>query len=126
MALLDARGQSVAVLHPTWLLLSDDRWVKSSSVRLSLERTTRPRGHPLEMSTMKSYSTSFSNGCYGRVIVTVLLPASLPVVSFTKTLNEATSPEFSKPAVVSSVVVPAGMCATTVAVAASNVAPSDI
>jgi len=34
-----------------------------------------------------------SDDGYGRVIVTVLLPASLPLVSATKTLYDATSPE---------------------------------
>ena len=37
---------------------------------------------------------------YGRVIVTVLLPASLPVVSRTKTLKDATAPGVVKPAMV--------------------------
>ena len=56
---------------------------------------------------------------HGRVMVTVLLPASLPVVSLTKTLNEATSPGLSRPVVVLRLSVSDGTVATTVAVAAS-------
>ena len=52
---------------------------------------------------------------HGRVIVTVLLPASLPVLSLTKTLNEATSPGLSRPVVVLRLSVSAGTVATTVA-----------
>ena len=56
---------------------------------------------------------------YGRVIVTVLLPASLPVVRTTKTLNEATSVGALRPSVVENVVVPGEMLPMTVAMAAS-------
>ncbi len=56
---------------------------------------------------------------HGRVIVTVLLPASLPVVRTTKTLNEATSVGALRPSVVENVVVPGEMLPMTVAVAAS-------
>jgi len=63
--------------------------------------------------------STWSHLNHGRVIVTVLLPASLPVVRTTKTLNEATSPGLSRPTVVARLVVPAAKLPTTVAVAAS-------
>ena len=56
---------------------------------------------------------------HGRVIVTVLLPVSLPVVSLTKNLNESTSPGLSSPVVVLRLSVSDGTVATTVVVSAS-------
>lgn len=55
---------------------------------------------------------------YGRVIVMVLLSASLPVVTITKTLNEATSPLLARPAAVLKFV-PVTLLPMTVAVPAS-------
>ncbi len=101
-------GQRGGVLH------------SSRTLRVSV----RTGGEPYQTTARRSASRASTAGAlfqkpHGRMIVTVLLPASLPVVSLTKTLNEATSPGLSRPVVVLRLSVSDGTVATTVAVAAS-------
>ena len=112
-------------------------WVESSRLTFSANHNTtdvptspsQPCGvrEPLffDLVAHRDLGTTFRPGGYVRVTVTVLLPASLPVVRTTKSLYEATSPRFSRPTVVTRLIVPSGKLPTTVAVAASKLEPFD-